>query len=101
MELVSLHQQYRFYFNNVDLIAYQYRTVEEHHQHHCWKTKFILVILHLAIQNAWTWTAAFPKPRNLLNFREQAGIQLRKTKAKMKSPKQQLKGGKNITFEVS
>ena len=74
------------------MLTHQYGTVEEHKQHHCWKIKFILVILYLAIQNAWTWTAAFPKPRNLLNFREQAGIQLRHFGEKQK---------KHITFEVS
>ena len=33
-----LHQQYRFFFNNVDLIAHQYRTVEEHKQQAMWSS---------------------------------------------------------------
>ena len=53
--VAQIHVFYKEHFNWVDLVDRRWGSVEEHHHHRSWKTKYALMLMRIGIINSWTF----------------------------------------------
>ena len=70
-----IHNFYRSHFNLIDLLDRRWNSVEEHHAHRSWKTKFLIIILRYGVINFWTYNF-IQSGEKFLNFRSRLATSL-------------------------